>query len=63
MGYNLDRRWRKMKKVYTEATETKRRVMSMTCPDRSDASRRVFVTEEYLGCQSQDQIDYYTNYR
>lgn len=63
MGHNLDRRWRKMTKVLAEATEARSRVTSMTRPDSSNASRRVFVTEEYLEQQAQDQIEYYTSYR
>ena len=63
MGYNLGRRWKKMIKISEEASETKRRVMAMTVPDPSNPLRRVFITEQYLKEQSQDQEDYYTSYR
>jgi len=63
MGYNLDRRWRKMIKISEEASETKKRVTSMTRPDHSDPLRRVLITEEYLDEQFQDQLNYYNTYR
>lgn len=37
--------------------------MSLTRPDNSNPQRRVFITEEYLQQQAQDQIEYYKSYR
>jgi hypothetical protein len=66
-GKNLERRWKKARKVEHQESAKLQQVLQQTVPERKDKGGRLHprqrITIEYLDQQAADQVEYFTKYK